>query len=88
MKFQIERAGLVENEDYARASTSLLHPVDLNQQVGVLSQKGENLTVGRPRVEYFLSMEAAKHIAMMNSSPIGRVIRQYFIECERRDRSL
>ena len=75
VKFQIERAGLVENEDYARASTLLL-----NQQVGVLSQKGENLTVGRPRVEYFLSLEAAKHIAAKHArSQEGRNVYDYFM---------
>jgi phage anti-repressor protein len=34
-------------------------------------------------IEYHLTIEAGKHIAMMSGTPKGKVVRRYFIECER-----
>lgn len=69
VKTQIERASLVENEDFV-----------------VLTQKGGNLSGGRPAVDYHLTFDSAKHIAMMSGTPKGKEVRKYFIECERRAR--
>lgn len=55
-----------------------------NQDFQVFTQKGENLLGGRPSVEYALSIESAKEIAMMSQTPKGKMARRYFIECERR----
>lgn len=70
IKAQISRARLVENRDYVA--------------LRVFAQKGENLTGGRPRIEYALTLEAGKHIAMMSGTDKGFEVREYFIECERR----
>lgn len=43
------------------------------------SEKG-----GRPRVEYALSLDMAKELAMVERNEQGKKARQYFIECERR----
>jgi anti-repressor protein len=47
-----------------------------------VAQKGE--LSGQTRIDYFLTIEAAKHIAMMSGSEKGFEVREYFIECERR----
>ena len=49
----------------------------------VLPQKGENLAGGRPALEYHLTIEAGKHIAMLSGTAKGRKVREYFLECER-----
>ena len=43
---------------------------------------------GRPQRIYFLSFNAAKEICMLSGSPRGKEARQYFIECERKFKSL
>lgn len=71
VKVQINRAHLIENEDYA-----------------AFPQKGEQEYQGvKTRVDYALTLEAGKHIAMMAGTPKGRQVRAYFIECERRLRT-
>ena len=71
IKAQIQRCDLVENVDYQP-----------------LAQKGERSEGGRfngsNKIEYALSIEAAKEIAMMSQTPKGKMARRYFIECERR----
>jgi len=69
IKAQIARALLAEGRDYLTE---------------VSAQKGENPQGGRPRSEYYLSIEAAKHVAMMSGTEKGRAVRDYFIEIERR----
>lgn len=41
---------------------------------------------GRPAREYLLTMDTAKEIAMIQNNEMGRVIRKYFIEVEKRFR--
>lgn len=68
VKAQIDRARLSEGRDY----------------VEVYPQKGENPQGGRPRAEYHLTVEAAKHVAMMSGTDKGFAVRDYFLECERK----
>lgn len=69
IKAQVDRALLAEGRDYL---------------TDVYPQKGENPNGGRPRSEYYLTIEAAKHVAMMSGTEKGRAVRDYFIEIERR----
>ena len=84
MKVQIKRCDLVENQDYQ------VFPQKGEQNIYeddfLLTQKGEQKDGrgGHNKIEYALSIEAAKEIAMMSQTPKGKMARRYFIECERR----
>ncbi len=67
IKSQIERGQLVENADY----------------VLVFPQKGKNLKGGRPALEYHVTIDAGKSIAMMSGGEKGAEVRRYFIQCEK-----
>lgn len=43
-------------------------------------------TNGRPKVEYWLTLDTAKEVAMVQNNEAGRSIRKYFIEVEKRFR--
>jgi phage anti-repressor protein len=44
-------------------------------------------TTGKPRTDYLLFLNTAREIAMLESNEKGKMIRKYFIECERRLRT-
>lgn len=50
-------------------------------------QKGELSLTGQIRTEYYLTLEAGKHIAMLSGTEKGFEVREYFIECERQVQS-
>lgn len=52
----------------------------------VFTKNGENSNGGRPQVEYILSTDIAKEIAMLERSEIGKRVRRYFIEFEKAHR--
>ena len=45
-------------------------------------------TGGRPKKEYILKLDVAKEIALIENNEIGRKIRRYFIEVEKRYREI
>lgn len=63
--------GFVENQDYIKAE-------------GVFTQNGENSNKGgRPMTEYYLTVDMAKHLCMIQRNSIGMQIRNYFIQAEK-----
>ena len=76
IKAQIARARLAPDRDYL-----------LTQK---LPQKGEreNQALGQWKtvIDYHLTLDAAKHIAMVSGTDKGFEVREYFLDCERRAR--
>lgn len=50
----------------------------------VVSQSGKNPKGGRPETDYHLTLDMGKELAMVENNEMGRSVRRYFIECERR----
>lgn len=61
-----------------------IHQYDFveNHDFLVFTSLGENLQGGRPSVEYSLSLNTAKELAMVENNDQGRRVRRYFIQME------
>ena len=64
----IDHCQLIENVDYVR----------------VLVEKLQNSNIGRPLIDYALSLDAAKEVVMIDRGELGKAARVYFITAERR----
>ena len=66
--------GFTENQDYIKKET-------------VFAKNGENpddkKAGGRPSIEYYLTVDTAKHLCMIQRNSIGMQIRNYFIQVEK-----
>ena len=54
-----------------------------NEDYMVLHKKMENPTGGRPQIEYILSTDLAKEVAMLEGNKKGKEVRKYFIQVEK-----
>ena len=55
-----------------------------NEDFLIFSQICEKMVRGRPTKEYYLTIDTAKEICMIENNEMGRRIRKYFIEAEKR----
>lgn len=53
-----------------------------------VAEKGELSKTGQTRLEYYLTIEASKHISMMSGADKGFEVRDYFLECERQAKQI
>lgn len=58
-----------------------------NQDFEVFDNFIKNPNGGRPLIEYALTIDTAKEIAMVDGNERGKMARQYFIECEKQLRA-
>ena len=58
-----------------------------NQDFAVSHKKMENPQGGRPAIEYYITLDMAKEVAMIENNEKGRDVRQYFIQCEKQLKS-
>lgn len=70
IKDRIDKLEFVENQDF------VCSPI-LGSKDQPLGRGGHN------RLDYFLTLDMAKHLSMIERTPKGHEARQYFIECER-----
>ncbi|MFS8371222.1 antA/AntB antirepressor family protein [Acetobacter indonesiensis] len=50
----------------------------------VFPKSGKNLNGGRPEDDYVFTLDAAKHIAMVEKNERGKLVRGYFLWCEKK----
>jgi phage anti-repressor protein len=78
IKRRIAKYEFIEGQDFEVFSRIEKNPFD------VFTNSGENSDGGRPSQEYKLTIDMGKEICMVENNAQGKLVRRYFIECERR----
>jgi phage anti-repressor protein len=68
---RIEEYNFVENTDFVKVFS--------NAQNCAGENKG-----GKPKIDYILTLDVSKELAMVERTPMGRTLRKYFIEVEKK----
>lgn len=77
-KDRVRQYGFVEGEDFI----SVKHEANHSSLENTEKPLG-----GRPAIEYYLTLDMAKELAMVERNEKGKQARQYFIECEKKLRA-
>lgn len=85
IKNKIEKYDFVENKDYCK-----LYYDSFGNRISHLPQSGEQENKGLPvfKIEYVLTLNMAKELAMLENNDKGKEARKYFIKCEEEFRAM
>ena len=75
IKSRIEKYDFIENQDYICISENY-ETQRANGQRGIATRK-----------EYYISIDMAKELSMVENNEQGKTARKYFIECEKQDKN-
>ena len=73
IKARIEKYGFLQGVDFVAP-----------QKNGTL----ESMTYGNDRIDYFISLDMAKELSMVENNAQGKSARRYFIECEKQAKTI
>lgn len=71
VKDRIKQYGFVKGQDFVIVKNTF-------------PQNGGKVKMGRPTVDYHITLDMAKELAMIENNEQGRKVRRYFINCEKR----
>jgi len=54
-----------------------------NRDYIIVTTSGDNSGAGRKFIEYYLTLDAAKALAMLENNEVGDKVREYFISAEK-----
>lgn len=78
IKDRIKQYGFIKNQDFVlvRQNGGAKHKM-------TFPQNGGKVKMGRPTIDYHITLDMAKELAMIENNEQGRKVRRYFIECEK-----
>ena len=89
IKYRIEQYGFVEGEDFIVVQ-NLSSPNLVSSNINQLPSADTKSAKSRQQqmVDYHITLDMAKELAMVENNDIGRKVRRYFIQVEKKAREL